>query len=239
MSINFSMQFFLQAQLKNEDTEISQRVDDLHSSVGDLYREHSNVERQHMLTTSLTTSLTATLSPTTKVKDSSQSPVSSSPPESLSLHHQSTTMPSNLSSGSLSVIRESSFEILDDDLPAKDDSSSDDDDEQSFEDYCRANIPKLGVSHAKRQPISFSALDDVDLPAEHFDPKKYCLPNNLKVTPTSHSAPQLQLIKNDLSDSSSSHCDSNQRWSVISVQSDSVLVTGKRQLSHHNQLFEF
>ena len=230
---------FLQAQLKNEDTEISQRVDDLHNSVGDLYREH-NVERQHMFTTSLTTSLTATLSPTTtRANVPSQSPVSTSPPDSLSLRRQSTTMPTNLSSGSLSVIRESSFEILDDDLPAVDHcSSDDDDDEESFEDYCRANVPKLGVSHASRQPISFKALDDVDLPAEHFDPKKYWLPNNLRVTPTSHSAPQLELIKNDLSDSSGSGCDSNQRWSVVSVQSDSVLVTNKRQSSHPTQLFE-
>lgn len=193
-----------------------------------------------MFTTSLTTPLTATLSPTAKEKVSSKPPVTSTTTATdshSSLRRQSTTMPPNLSSKSLSVIRESSFEILDDDLSADDDSSSSDD-EQSFEDYCRMNIPKLGASHTKRQPISFSALDDVDLPAKHFDPKQYCLPNNLELRPTSRSAPQLQLIKNDLSDSSSSDCDSNQRWSVISVQSDSVLVTNKRHSSHPNQPFE-
>ena len=135
-------------------------------------------------------------------------------------------MPSNLSSGSLTVIRESSFELLDDEL--ENDSSSDD--EQSFEDYCRTNIPKLGTTRAVavRQPIRFTALDDVDLPIEH-DPKRYCLPNNLDVRPKSESAPQLEVIRNDLSDSNSTSTGSgsSQRWSVISTQSDSVLITSK------------
>jgi hypothetical protein len=144
-------------------------------------------------------------------------------------------MPSNLSSGNLTVIRESSFELLDDEL--KDDSSSDD--EQSFEDYCRTNIPKLGTTRtaaAANQPIKFSALDDVDLPAEHNDPKRYCLPNNLDLRPKSESAPQLEVVRNDLSDSSSS---SSQRWSVISTQSDSVLITSKGNSYHSaHQHFE-
>ena len=110
--------------------------------------------------------------------------------------------------------------MLDDQL----DSDSSDDDEQTFEDYCRTNIPKLGMTRAARRPIKFTALDDVDLPAEHKDPKRYCLPNNLDVRPKSESAPQLEVIRNDLSDSSST---SSQRWSVISTQSDSVLVTSK------------
>ena len=134
-------------------------------------------------------------------------------------------MPSNLSSGSLTVIRESSFELLDDEL---EDHSSSSEDEQSFEDYCRTNIPKLGTTRAAttRQPIEFSALVDITLPAEHIDPKNYCLPNNLDSKPNSQSAPQLEFIKNDLSSASgeSSAC---QRWSVISTQSDSVLITSK------------
>lgn len=224
----------LQAQLKNEDIEICQRVDNLHNSVGDLCRQRCNTNHHehHSLTSSLTTSLTATLSPTLRAPVVSHT--SSTPQTESMLCRQSTTMPSDLSSNSLTVIRESSFEILDDDLPPADDDSSSDD-EQSFEDYCRTNIPKLGMSHATRQPIKFSALDDVDLPVEHFDPKRYCLPNNLDVRPTSQSSPQLQLIKNNLSDSGS---DSSQRWSVISVQSDSVLVTNKKTPSHSNQLFE-
>lgn len=146
-------------------------------------------------------------------------------------------MPPNLSSGSLTVIRESSFELLDDEL--EDDSSSDD--EQSFEDYCRTNIPKLGMTRAAatRQPIKFTALDDVDLPADHKDPKKYCLPNNLDLRPTSQSAPQLEVIRNDLSDSSSTSSSSgSQRWSVISTQSDSVLITSKGSSYRSHQPFE-
>ena len=200
---------------------MSQRVDDLHNSVGDLYRER-NVEsssRGHQLTSSLTTS------PTTKLPSSSiKSPVSPSPSDSIAdLRRQSMTMPSNLSSNSLAVIRESSFEILDDDLSAAGDDSSSDD-EQSFEDYCRMNIPKLGTSRTSHQPISFTALDDVELTADQVDPKKYWLPNNLEVRPRSNSSPQIQLIKNDLSDEDRS----NPRWSVVSVQSDSVLITQRR-----------
>lgn len=144
-------------------------------------------------------------------------------------------MPTNLSSSSLTVIRESSFELLDDEL--EDDSSSDDD-EQSFEDYCRTNIPKLGTTRtaaAKHaQPIKFTALDDVDLPVDNKDPKRYCLPNNLDLRPKSESAPQLEVIRNNLSDSNSS-----QRWSVISTQSDSVLITSKGSSYHStHQPFE-
>ena len=185
--------------------------------MGDLYRERS-VEHHHELTLSC------------------ESPSASSPPaESTNHRRQSTTMPSNLSSGSLTVIRESSFELLDDEL--EDEGSSDD--EQSFEDYCRTNIPKLGATRAttKSKPISFPALDDVDLPASHADSKKYWLPNNLDLRPTSRSAPQLEIIKNDLSDSSSGGS-SHQRWSVISVQSDSVLITGKGSSYRAHQHFE-
>ena len=129
------------------------------------------------------------------------------------------TMPSNLSSSNLAVIRESSFEILDDDLSPEEDSSSED--EQSFEDYCKMAIPKLG----NRQPMSFTALDDVDLTADEVDPKKFWLPNNLEVQrPRSNSSPQLQLIRNNLSDDDSS----KQRWSVVSVQSDSILISKRR-----------
>ena len=189
-------------------------MDDLHSSVGDLYRER-HVDQQHQQGHHDSSGGVLT--------SSCESPSAHSPPaDPAHSHRQSTTMPPNLSSSSLTVIRESSFELLDNEL--EDDLSSDD--EQSFEDYCRTNIPKLGTTRAAaaRQPIKFTALDDVDLPANHKDPKKYCLPNNLDLRPKSQSAPQLEVIRNDLSDSSST---SSQRWSVISTQSDSVLITSK------------
>lgn len=167
---------------------------------------------------------------------SCESPLATSPLESVVHRRQSTTMPPNLSSNSLTVIRESSFELLDDEEEGGD--SDDDDDEQSFEEYCRTHIPKLGTSHPTRPPISFSALDDVDLPTQHIDPKQYCLPNNLELRPKSQSAPELQLIKNDLSDPSSNGCGPNQRWSVISVKSDSILITNKGSSYHSDQPFD-
>ena len=226
---SLSLSSLSQAQLKNEDIEICQRVDDLHSSVGDLYRErHVDQPQPHHYGNDSSDSGDGVLT------SSCESPSAHSPPaDSTHCRRQSTTMPSNLSSSSLTVIRESSFELLDDEL--EDDSSSDDD-EQSFEDYCRTNIPRLGTTRtaAAKQPIKFTALDDVDLPVGHKDPKRYCLPNNLDLRPKSESAPQLEVIRNDLSDSSSSP-----RWSVISTQSDSVLITSKGSSYHSaHQPFE-
>ena len=149
------------SQLKNEDIELAQRVDDLHSSVNDMCKTHN---------------------------------IDPSAQEEVLLERKT-------SSNSLSVIRESSVEVVDDD-------GSDSEDE-SFEEYCKATLPKIG---ARSTPLSFRPLNV--LPGcEVADPKRHCLLNNTLRTKVK-SSPQLNLIRNDLSDESSG---SSCRLSIISV----------------------
>lgn len=159
------------AELKNEDIELTQRVDDLHSSVSDICKS-CHIE-----------------------------------PVPVSTQNEGEER-RRWSSNSLSVIRESSVEILDEDLEKDGDQS--DSEEQSFEEYCKANFPIIGT---RSRPRSLPSIEIQSV--SPVDPKKHCLPNNTLKTKV-RSSPQLHIIRNDLSDSAPEPT-SSFRLSVISV----------------------
>lgn len=173
----------LQAQLKSEDTDMSQRVDDLSSSVESFYSE--NMSPQDQLYFSLRQ-------------------------EKMQRNHSLQYQRSSLSTPGLESISESSSE------------DEEEGDEQTFEDYCRRNIPLMSrsrpTSHVSEEPGSTEGRPDIDT-------KEYCLLNNT-VRPKAKSTSQLNVIRNDLTRHDSAYS-SSKRLSVISCVSDSVLITHK------------
>ena len=194
------------AQFRNEDQELTHRVDDLASSVQEMYDGRVARPIRHKV---------AVLKSHKKDRPLSAAVFSREP------------------SPNLQMIVESNSE-------------SEDDDTQSYEQYCRTNVPKLGVSSKpKRTPIkysaaaaaaaathadtetqklsiNFAALDVSNSSSqEPQEQKKLYFPNNT-VRPKVKSAPVLSIVRNDLT---KHDFDNSKRLSLISCKSDSVIIS--------------
>ena len=163
----------LQAQLKSQDIDMSQRVDDLSSSVQDLCNQHRD-----------------------------------------KIHTSASTK-------SLTLVRESLLESLDNKSVVEVSDISDSEDEQSFEDYCRTTFTLIGDRRPSSSTINFPSVDIV-VQCVDDDPKRHCLLNNRSLRPKAQSTPLLNKVHNDLSEG----CKLSK---TLSVASDSVLVVTRRK----------
>ena len=156
---------------------MSQRVEDLSSSVESLYNER--------------------VSPNARVQPST--------PVRLMITRSSPT-------SSLKAIHENRID-------------SDSEDEQSFEDYCRG-LSKMVRKVSLPCPLPFH---EVDIDPLAPSPKDHCIPNNI-LQPKSKSTPRLNLVRNDLSKHDAVDR-TDQRLSVVSCQSDSILFIRRHRSS--------
>ncbi len=187
----------MQAELKNEDLELSQRVDDLSSSVEDLCR--------------------GGLAPTSEPGVSSRFGLAEFRRHSIAVtgnpaaaggkmwRRSGSSKPTFSSRSSLEAVPEASRDLEEED--------------ESFEEYCKRALPTIGKRHSnpRVEPLSFPELDTMP------DPKVHCILNNL-LAPVAKSVPQLNLVRNDLTRHDRSFKRS-QRLSVLSCHSDSVIFT--------------
>ena len=158
---------------------MSQRVEDLSSSVESLYNER--------------------VPPPARVQPSTP-----------------TWLPKSSSDSSLGAIHED-----------RNESNSESEDEQSFEDYCQ------GLSRMIRKPSVPCPLpfQEVDIDPSAPSPKDNCIPNNI-LRPKAKSTPRLDIIRNDLSECYAVER-ADQRLSIVSCHSDSVVFTHRYRSSTH------
>lgn len=139
---------------------------------------------------------------------------------------------------------ESTLEVISESSNESDDEGSlgsESDNEQTFEDYCRTSVPKLGASRSNAIPLRFSEVD-FDYDVSLCDPKEHCILNNLVKPPRAKSTTQLDIIHNDLTihdmtssqqltteleivqnDTVKQDATFSQRLSTVSCNSDSIL----------------
>ena len=219
------------AELRDGNQEMSHRVESLHCSVETLCRKRPASAASHSVSRRASPAPAPAPAPTSAT-------VTAKPVQCIPLRKTE-------SGSSLRAIHEEYRELVclsDSDsgcLGSSDSDSDSDEGPESFEDYCRSVLTRLGRDrpslslHFSPPPgFSFPALDPQPLPEEEeeVDPKRHLVLNNLVRCPTSCSAPLLDVIRNDLTlhdrpfhPAQRSH----QRLSVVSCLSDSVLFSSQ------------
>lgn len=192
--------FSLQAQFKSEDLDISQRVEDLSSSVEEMY-----------------VSTPECYSPLYHCEDRTQM-------------HRSSSFQSYRRSASSSGLRS----ISENDSDFGDRREQQDEEEEELPARPPGQVTLRRSTPVQRsRPSSYASISEepeLTHPDSTTDTKAYCLPNNTcrpTMASKTQSLTQLpNIIRNDLSSPHVDHSEaSRKRNSVISIMSDSVLIT--------------